>query len=298
MPDRPVSTAPPPVLRVTRYDVVSSWMLAFVVGLCTLVGLLTAAWYATRLPRPREPIPVELIEITGGVEDGAIDSTLQLESPAELRDDATLAEVPAEETEVQEVLENVLELADDAVNQADRQFEQDTRNAGRPGSARGTGRRALGQGPGDAGGFPREQRWFIRYADEQSLDLYARQLDHFGIELGAIEQGRLHYLSRCSDPRPRLRTADSGGDEQRLYMTWQGGQRRRADLQLFARAGLTVGSGLIFQFYPPETEQMLAQLEQAYRGRAANQIRRTYFAVRGAQGGGFEFYVTKQTDFQ
>ena len=287
--------APVPVLVVTRYDQASSFLLATTVGLSLFVGLLAVAWYATRLPRPRDPVPVELIEVSGGAEDGAVNETLQLESPADVTSDPSLAEVASDETEVQETLDNVLAMADEAVNQADRQFEQDARNAGKTGSAQGTGKRALGHGPGEAG-VPREQRWFIRYADRQTLEEYGRQLDFFGVELGAIVGGKLIYLSKLSAARPEVRTETSGSGETRLYMTWQGGARKQADLQMFQKAGIAIGSSVVFQFYPRATENRLAELELAYKQRRASEIRRTYFSVDAASSG-YVFTVTRQTFF-
>ena len=52
----------------------------------------------------------------------------------------------------------------------------------------------------ERGGLPREQRWFIKFGDEESVDKYAEQLDFFGIELGALfpDRGELIYLSKMS----------------------------------------------------------------------------------------------------
>lgn len=291
MPDAPHN----PVIHVTRHEQVSSFLMALTGGLCLSVLLLGTIWYSTHLPRANAPVPVELIEFAGGTEEGVVGETLQLESPAEASRDPNLAEIPSEETEVQEMLDNVLENASEAVNQSQKQFELDTRNAGKPGSAKGTGRRALGHGPGEKG-FPREQRWFVRYADQQTAEEYGRQLDYFGIELGAIVAGKMIYLSKLSGAAPQSRTAPGGSGEDRLYMTWQGGSRKVADLQIFQRAGVQVGSGMIFQFYPKATENQLAQLEFTYKNRRADEIRRTYFAVRPTDDG-YEFYVTRQTYF-
>ena len=83
-------------------------------------------------------------------------------------------------------------------------------------------------------------------------------------------------------------------------MTWQGGDRKKADLLLIDKArnaGVQVGDGLIFHFYPKETEDMMANLEKQYRNKRPEQIRRTYFAVRGSRNN-FEFYVSRQTYLQ
>lgn len=284
-----------PALRVSRYERVSAFLFAIIAGLAVIVALLSVAWYSTRISKPQEPVPVELIENTGGSEEGAVGETLRVDSPLEASPDAGSAEVAAEEPESRESLDEVLELADDAVTRvAPRQFDLGSPNQGKPGSAEGTGRRPLGSGPGSGGGFPREQRWLIRYADQTNLDEYARQLDFFGVEFGAIVGGKLVYLSKLSSARPGVRTADSGANEKRLYMTWQGGTRKQADLQIFRKAGVDVGNGVIFHFYPKETEDRLAHLELAYRNRKANDIRRTYFSVKRGDAG-YEFSVDHQT---
>ncbi|MGQ0634964.1 MAG: hypothetical protein ACT4QC_10160 [Planctomycetaceae bacterium] len=284
---------PPPVLRETAYEKVSSWLMALLAALAATTAVLAAAWFANRAPAKFTAVPVELIESPGGVDDGAVDETLRVESPADSIPDASPADVVSDEREVQEALDNVLELADQAAEQAERQFDAGTQNTGKVGSASGTGRRALGSGTG-AGGFPREQRWLVRFGDLQSVEEYARQLDFFGIELGALAGGKLSYSSGLSQARPTVRTATSGAGEKRLYMTWQAGNRKQADVQLLRKAGVEVGAGTIFHFYPKETEDRLAHLELNYRNRRANEIRRTYFAVkRGASG--YDFEVIRQT---
>jgi hypothetical protein len=291
----PPAEIDPPVLRVTRYEQVSAFLVAILAGLVVAVGLLSFAWYTTRAPKPKEPVPVELIEVTGGSEEGAVGETLRVDSPLEANPDAGAAESASDEPEVRESLDSVLELTDAAVTQTDRQFDMGVRApAGQPGSAEGTGRRPLGSGPGSGGGFPREQRWMIRFGDQANLDEYARQLDYFGIEFGAVVGGKMVYLSQLASPRPATRTAAGGANEKRLYMTWRGGSRKQADLQLFRKAGIEVGTGVLFHFYPKETEDRLARLELAYRKRKANDIRRTFFVVNRVEGG-YEFAVVHQT---
>lgn len=286
-----------PILRVTRYDQVSSWLIALVGGLGLSVFVLTVAWVSIQPVTVKEPVPLEIVEISGGIEEGSIEESLKLESPEAESEQATLAEEDAAEPEVQETLDNVMDVADEATNQAERQFEFQTRNAGKKGSASGTGKRALGIGSGK-GGVPREQRWFVSYNDRETLEEYGRQLDFFHIELGLLTgDGKLIYLSKLSQPKPVSRTTASGRGEARLYMTWQGGARRKADQQLFQRAGIEVGQSVMLQFYPPETEQKLARLELDYKKRPLGEIRRTAFSTRPVANG-YEFFVTSQTYFQ
>jgi hypothetical protein len=215
-------------------------------------------------------------------------------------DDPSLAEFESDEPEVAEMLDNVLELAETANNQAQEQYESDLRNAGKMGSATGTGRRPLGMGLGEKG-LPREQRWFVAFADGGTLNEYARQLEYFKIQLGVlIPSGKLIYLSNLTADRPSTREETDGSREQRMYMTWQGGRLRAADRKLFEKAGIDITGGILFHFYPKQTEQKLAQLEyeRAQRSnRTIDQIRRTYFVVRRSVNQ-YSFVVTRQIYFE
>ena len=283
-----------PVMRVTLYDSVSSWAIALFVGVLCMCLAVVTVWLTTRPPKAPDAVPVEFIEMPGGFEDGSPDETLRVDSPEPEARDAVPAESAADEVEIAEAIEAVVEMSEAATQQVQQQFDSGIQNTGKIGSAKGTGRRALGFGPG-TGGIPREQRWFVKFGERASLDEYAKQLDFFKIELGALlPDGRLAYLSNLTDPVPQVRYIKSGSDEARLYMTWQGGDRRAADVQLFAKANVVVrGDTIIFHFYPKAMENTLAQLELDYRNRSVKQIRRTYFAVE-PEAKGYKFSVFRQ----
>ena len=104
-------------------------------------------------------------------------------------------------------------------------------------------------------------------------------------------------MKNLMNPVPEVRYINSGSDEARLYMTWQGGERRAADTQLFAKANVNLrGDTLIFHFYPKETENNLARLELEFRNRTVRQIRRTYYIVV-PDGPGYKFEVFRQILF-
>lgn len=271
--------------------------MAVVLALIVAVVWLTIVWATSRISEPEASADIELFELPGGDLQGAVDETLRLDSPEEVADDPALVDTPEEETQIEETIENVIELSEAASQQLQQQYQQDAQNTGRAGSATGTGRRALGQGPGESG-LPREQRWFVRFSEGSSLEGYAQELDFFGIELGALlPTGKLVIVSNISSEKPNMRTLNSGRGENRLYMTWQGGQRKQADLKLFQKAGIDAGRAILFHFYPRKTEAMLARLEHDYANRPADQIRRTYFVVRRA-GRGYQFQVTRQSFFR
>ncbi|MFP6763621.1 MAG: hypothetical protein VB858_08385 [Planctomycetaceae bacterium] len=283
-----------PVMGTTSYDKVSSGLICCVVGLIGLTGLLIAIWLSNRIPAPPKPVPFEIVDMPGGFEDGNPDETPELESPEEEIPDPSIAETQEEQTEITEMLEQIVELSDAASQQVEMVVQSDaSATSGKVGSAKGTGGRPLGMGPGK-GGFPRDQRWFIKFTDS-SIDEYALQLDHFKIELGALfPDGRLIMLKDVSKKPPTKRTVQTGKGEDRLYMTWRGGSRQKVDRELFQKAGIDATQATIMHFYAPETEALLAKVEVAHRNRKTSEIRRTYFNVR-KDGSGYKFIVTSQS---
>jgi hypothetical protein len=298
-PTKRPSTPPGPVLKVTGYDRAAAFVLAATLAAGLIALSLFAAWASQHEWGNRDnSVPLEVLATAGGVEDGSETETLDLKTPFDEAPDPSLAEIRDDKTQIAPMLDAVLDLAAKASDAAaQEQSGTDALNAGTPGSATGTGRRALGMGPGD-GGMPREQRWFVRFSEGGTTSTYARELDHFGIELGALlPGGKLAYVSNLSAPAPTVRNAASGAGENRLYFTWQGGGRRTADIELFRKAGIDVGSAPVFHFYPKATEEALAKLEVQYRNRPSRDIRRTYFAVE-PKGAGFQFVVTRQAYFR
>jgi len=288
------ATAKSPELRVTRYDLVSALMLAVVLGLVMVVVWLILVWLMNRTPDAADPPMVEFVLAGGGDPEGEPDDSLLVESDEEITDDPSINDTPTDVTEVTETIENVIELSDQATEQLQEQVQSETTDSGKAGRADGTGREPLGEGPGSGGGVA--QRWFINFSDRGTLAEYAKQLDFFGIEVAALLRGgKLVYLSDLTKEKPTKREATSGRDEKRLYMTWAGGGRRKADVQLLKNAGVDMARAeLILHFYPKPTEEMLATMEVEHRNRAVSEIKRTYYAVR-RDGDGYRFAITRQT---
>jgi hypothetical protein len=300
------------MLRETRYERVSSGMMAVVFGLCFGVVAAVAFWLAHRPPPEPEPVPMEFVELEpevdfGGSLEGVVGGTAEFDSG---QDGGGGGEVSTDELMVDAALTNITAAADQAVEQSLLPSDSDGAapqtssqsylgmTSSSSGTGTGGGRPPLGFGPGRGGGVPRELRWFIKFAAEASLDEYARQLDYFQVELGVLyPDGRLVCVSQLSKPSPSKREIPSAKDEQRLYFTWQGGERQDADIKLLTKAGVQVGQGRILHFYIPETENRLAVVERNFANRKAKEIRRTYFSVV-KQGQGYTFEVTRQTYLQ
>ena len=146
--------------------------------------------------------------------------------------------------------------------------------------------------------MPRHQRWEIDL-EGKSLAAYSKQLDFFGIEIGAFDLKTqiVAYASKFTGDKPTSRTARASLDK-RFNMGWQSGPLQEADRDLLRRAGIKIEGKVIRQFYSAATETMLAQLEHKYApDREVNEIRKTKFVVRPAEGG-YEFVVVEQRYFQ
>jgi hypothetical protein len=161
------------------------------------------------------------------------------------------------------------------------------------GKQEGTGNRpGYGFGPGKPG-IPPHMRWEISFGDGNTLDIYARQLDFFKIELGVYSPGRVNYAKNLAKSKPDVYSGPSAEDK-RLYMSWKQGRLKEADRELIAKSGIQASGRPILQFYPDETEQLLLHLEHDFKGKDASTIRKTRYGVR-AVGKGYEFYVIDQT---
>jgi hypothetical protein len=306
-----------PVLGVTTFDRVFATLLT-----CILIfGLVTAAFGAIWLSNqkwyvPMPPAQLEVVEFIedvegGGAEDGELGSSLYAPGPESA--DVTLAvdiqdTVMADTPPIDQTMKDVLNALSSVVSDPEQLAM--AADVGMPstlpgGNPKGTGtKRNLGKGPGDGGGVKRNERWEISFESGQTEQEYARQLDYFKIEVGAIMDGKIHYVTQLASPRPTIRVAPGGSDDKRLYFSWRTGGRRQIDLNLLNKAGVAAsGNAIVLQFYPTETEQYLARMERDYLEKAKATkdlriVRKTKFLVVRDKGGKpYDFEITKQEYF-
>ena len=293
---RPVRS---PHIKLTKYDItVSALSTSALCAVLTLIVMIMI-WLSNMLPSPQKKQVVMLPPGDGGWEDGDPNATPDVESPEDASLDPSLANEETDVTELEEVVEQIVEVSENAAAVVAPNEFTGAKNTGIPGSADGTGGRPLGTGGGGRGGTKREQRWIVEFADKGDLASYAAQLDFFGIELGAMfpAESRLVYMSNMSAAKPMTREIkEAAADgELRLFMNWAEGseERRVADVELFQKAGIDASAAAVLHFYTTETETLMATIEQEFGGRTAEEIRKTYFRVRRA-GSGYEFFVQKQ----
>jgi len=287
----------------STYDRVSSMLLAVVLGALMVFGWLSLIAATTSAYQSRVTQPIEVIEVSGGgggAPDGQVGSTEKIdvaggeasEQASNNEEDASQFEQPTVEVRpsaMLDIAESGQSLAEVDVSAVMPRGEKVA--TGKKRSKIGNGGPGYGFGPGD-GGVRREDRWSILYKTGQTADEYARQLDAFGVELAIVSQNQLIYVSRFSQAQPVKRTGNHAEDK-RLFFVWQGKGRKESDIALLAKAGLDVGEGVIFQFYPPQTESVLEQLEVRYKGKQTAEIGNTRFGVVQS-GRGYSFEVLSQ----
>jgi hypothetical protein len=161
---------------------------------------------------------------------------------------------------------------------------------------------ALGSTPDDGGtsahapGGPESRlEWEIVFDDGITVEEYARQIDYFKIEIGAVsKKGKIEYIWGVSDRRPQRRIGQRSTDY-RFNIGWKRGTLHAADRKLLAKAGINSEGKELSHFFPIEVQANLEALQRSYAGRDANEIKRTRFQIRPkAAGKGYEFFVVEQ----
>jgi hypothetical protein len=302
----PASAPPGPRLRTeTRYDRVIAMLLAVILGAALTLGWLLVVYATSEAYARRVASPLEIIEVAGGgggSPDGEAGQTETVDVPgAAAGDRASNNEADASAFEEPALMATPGAMLDATLDAASGAAELDLAAAmpsggpvagGVRASRIGTGKPGYGFGPGD-GGVRREERWSIVFTPGQTVEDYARQLDALRVELATINGPEsLVYVSNFAAARPTTRLGPAQSDR-RLYFAWRGQGRKASDVELLRRAGIDVGDKPILQFYPPEVETALAQLEVSYRGRQPGEIRVTRFRVVPA-GATFRFEVIDQ----
>ena len=277
----------PPVLqtlRVTAYDRVASLLIALLILIGLVCAILFIIWLTTVLVFTQKSVPVQMIEYEGRG-DHAEGFERDLEPPG-------LEELE----EVQEpALEATLEAVTDVMSTqaaALDALDTDAKITGK-GSGAGDSRRPgpLGEGRNVV---PPWERWEIQYSTT-SINVYARQLQGFGIELGAAGgSNTVDYATNLTKPRPDRRTGPADA-EQRIYMTWRSGPLKAFDEQLLQRAGAQTAGRIVMQFYDEQLVRHMESLEFANAGESQppETWLKTVFGVR-PKGNGYEFYIIEQ----
>ena len=264
-------------LKVSRYDRVSSMLLALVILLGVVVFVLLVIWLTSRIFLRQTAVSVELVELGSG--DGPLGGGMELAEPVDEE---------IEEPNVQQTLAMIAEAVALKTVQLD-----DPALSGRTAPGKGGGSGGSGEATGSGSGTSRN--WEVRFIKGNTLESYARQLDFFKIELGALLPGnKVAYAYNLAKRKPDTRTA-AADQEKRYYLTWRSGELQEADRELLARAGIQSTGRIILKFLPPKLEAQLASMEKLRAGRHAEDVRRTRFEVRANGAGGYAFQIIDQS---
>lgn len=289
-------------LKVSPYEQVASSLMAMLVMAGSVVGLLFLVWLGSKVTFTRAAVPVLPLIVDnedGGFENGVLGESIEL--PGEVTGELGQGG-PPKETGFLETVEMVTSVVSARkADLVDPSLSEETKwSTGGVGGSRGTGNApALGLGGGSGGGVPRQMRWVIDFEEGKTLEAYARQLDFFKVEIGVIGGAApIEYALNLAKQKPDKRSAPAK-DENRLYFSWQKGALQQADRQLLTRAGINQAGKLVVQFYPPDTENLLANVEMnylngKYPGRSIKTVRQTRFNVR-PEGKGYTFIVVNQS---
>ncbi len=263
-------------LKVSSYDRAAGLVVALLILLGAAAILLFIIWWTSRISLGQAAVPVEMIDL--GTGEGPLGGGMQLEGPTDL-------EVGIDEPTLTATLDSIA-LALDARAAS---FEQV--KVGEGGGSRGEGH-GSGPGGGDGTGSGFNLQRDFRF-EPKNLNVYARQLDFFGIELGVVmPNDQMIYVYNLSQPKPDTRRGPP--DREKYYFTWLRGELQQADRDLIARAGVSGRGRIILKYLPKKWELDLIAKEKAYRGLEHGDIRKTVFAVRRTADG-YAFEVIDQT---
>lgn len=289
-----MTTVPNPIrrpdtsdLHVSRFDQVASLVVALLIMVGVSVLGMFIIWLTATLVFVPRSVPVKLVENVPGRGDHAEGFERDLEAPG-------MEEMP-------ELAEPQLEAAMEAMTEAVSSVAAAMDSVSMPSDATSKGEGGMGDSrpPGPLGEgdniIPRWERWEIRF-ESSSINTYARQLDAFKIELGAAGGGKrnVDYAYNLTKGKPDTRSGP-GDKEQRLYMTWRGGNLQKFDQQLLSKAGINISKRLLMQFYPEQVEDQLAWIEKEYADKQNKTIQeylKTVFELK-PKGSAWEFAVTE-----
>jgi hypothetical protein len=125
----------------------------------------------------------------------------------------------------------------------------------------------------------REPQWFLKFDHSKPLETYAKQLDQFGIQLGAYfpKERRFVYLRKLSQDKPTARHIEATTN--RLQSANTTDERRRADEALFDKANIDVSKATLFYWFPKPTLEQLRKTAADFSGHNHSNIKRCYFKV-------------------
>ncbi len=279
-----------PDLKTHKVDVVASILMAGLLVIGFLVFLMFIIWLTETWKWDAGTII--LTENPAGRGDHAEGFERDIEPPGaeefEELQEPTLAET----------LEAVTDVATTVAASLDSINSNST--ASTSGNGRGDSRPPGPLGEGDDI-IPRAERWELKFLAKGQAP-YAKQLDYYKIELGAMGGGipTIDIASNLSRGGvKRSTTPQEENKKGRLIFMWrQKNQLQQYDVALLRGAGIKTNGRSIFRLLPKDLENQMALTEKAYwesKGyNSVTQIAKTVFESRPDGRGGYSFVVISQ----
>jgi hypothetical protein len=275
-------------LGTSKYEQASAMLssMLLLLGMITIVMFLV--WLSATIVWDKPVARVTLEDVGGG---GSGDSMTGGDKNLEEPNPEEVPEVV--EQKVDQALESITSLVSTEAVTLDAVGGETSFGRGE-GTGTGDGRGKGPGGPGTSDGIPAWERWEIKFA-ANDIEVYARQLDFFKVELGVAGGGieDVDYCSNFSAATPNKRSGKPKA-EKRLRFLYKAGNLREADRTLARKASIHVTDRVVFQFYTPEMYTRLLTLENERMGkRRISEVKKTTFGIRGTPGK-WEFYVLDQ----
>lgn len=283
------ATIPPPTasrrdrykLKVNSYDRVASLLVSLLIMVGVTVAALLIIYFAGRLldrTKSREVTPVP-----SPSSDAALGLAEDPEPPG-LEDAPDLLDPQLQDTLntlTESVNASAALLSDEVID-----------NANQVGKGSGLGDRRAGGTGGDGPGGDGPGR-LIKYKPTSQAE-YVACLDQLKVELAVISlrENKIYYAWNFSKAKPDTRVGDP--PDHRFKVTNEGSVLYNLDRQLAEKAGIWRPGGLLYHFYPPESQQLVFQAEQQKAGnRTLDQIKLTVLRLQ-REGNEFKFTVESQ----
>ena len=277
-------------LRLSRFDVVCSFLMSLILFIGTLVLLLFTVWVTSQWSFPPRAIKsmVEKPEGTPNPEGVERDFEPPGRDEVEMLIEPALPDtIDAITNAVSAVAASLVTVENSAVVATDGSPFDDHRLTGPE----------HGQAEPDI--IPRYLRWQLDFT-AGDLKSYTKQLDFFGIELGVVG-GTVQGVDLMKDlvDGPSIRRIVDTAAEKRLYFMWnRPSPLSQFDRQLLQQGGVPLANRQILKFIPSDLENViLANLELDYarsKGfQSVTAIAKTVFECK-PHGAGYRFEVTSQ----
>jgi len=271
-------------LQVSAHDQVASMVVALLIVVGFFTTILFLLWLTTRVNSRQLTPPVEYLEGLGESGENALGMAEDLEPPG-------VDELPdVEQPQLSDTLQAVTEVVSTQVAALDA-LQGDSVLMGK---GNGLGDRRQQRAGGSGGKRPERKINYIT----NSKEAYAKQLDFFRIELGVMrhDSDLLDYAANFSQPQPTIRIGTKDV-EKRSFFLWTGSDPlAELDEGLLQDAGIQIADGVILQFWPEDSWQLLLHAEKNYAEAASYEwpsVRRTIFGVKTVKHG-FEIFVMEQ----